>query len=235
MCGRYVTPDQAAIERVYALRGTASESFLRAGFAQSFNVAPTQDVPTLRVVRDRGGECVLEQMRWGLIPSWAHGEPPGFSTINAKVENLAKAATWRGPWQRGQRCLFPAAGFYEWQVQADGTKRPHYIRPAAAGELFSIAGIYDSSTTADGQRILSCAIITTPANELLAEIHNTKQRMPLIIPRHAVDAWLSGSVAEAAALLVPYPADGMRAHRVSTRVNTPRNNDVTLIARVEAN
>jgi glucosamine--fructose-6-phosphate aminotransferase (isomerizing) len=47
-----------------------------------------------------------------------------FSTINAKVENLAKAATWRGPWQRGQRCLFPAAGFYEWQVQADGTKRP---------------------------------------------------------------------------------------------------------------
>jgi putative SOS response-associated peptidase YedK len=72
-----------------------------------------------------------------------------------------------------------------------------------------------------------------PANELLAQIHNAKQRMPLILPPDGVELWLTGTPQQATTLLVPYPSELMRAHPVSTRVNTPHNDDPELIALVE--
>jgi SOS response associated peptidase (SRAP) len=42
-------------------------------------------------------------------------------------------------------CVMPAAGFYEWQVQPDGTKQPYFIQPAGDGEVFSIAALWDRS------------------------------------------------------------------------------------------
>ena len=77
--------------------------------------------------------------------------------------------------------------------------------------------------TESSDDVLSCAIITIPANELLTEIHNPKQRMPLILPPEAVDIWLTGTPEQATDLLVPYPSELMRAHRVSKRVNKPEN------------
>ena len=100
--------------------------------------------------------------------------------------------------------------------------------------MFSIAALWDRSRTESGENVLSCAIITMPANELLTEIHNAKQRMPLILPPEAVDAWLTGTPEQATALLVPYPSELMRAHRVSKRVNKPENGDPELLALVEA-
>jgi putative SOS response-associated peptidase YedK len=70
--------------------------------------------------------------------------------------------------------------------------------------------------------------ITMPANALMENIHNSKQRMPAILSREAIDAWLGASAEDARAALDPYPADTMVAHPVSTRVNTPKNNDATL-------
>jgi len=77
----------------------------------------------------------------------------------------------------------------------------------------------------------SCTIITMPANPLMAQIHNApgKQRMPAILPATALDAWLGGTPAEALAALAPYPADLMVAWPVSVRVNSPRNNDPSLV------
>jgi hypothetical protein len=49
-------------------------------------------------------------MHWGLVPYWAKGIPPKFSTINATIEKLTEAASWRGRWMRGQRCIMPATG-----------------------------------------------------------------------------------------------------------------------------
>jgi putative SOS response-associated peptidase YedK len=72
-----------------------------------------------------------------------------------------------------------------------------------------------------------------PANELLAEIHNAKQRMPLILPPEAVDTWLTGTPEQAPALLVPYPSELMRTHRVSRRVNKPENDDPDLVTLIE--
>jgi putative SOS response-associated peptidase YedK len=119
MCGRYVSPDEASIEREFTLVHTEWQ------FPASFNVAPTQSVPVVRLVEGTRRGAL---MRWGLIPFFARGVPPKYSTINARIETIQTAASYRGPWSRGQRCLVVARGFYEWQVQDDGkTKVPYYI------------------------------------------------------------------------------------------------------------
>jgi len=85
---------------------------------------------------------------------------PKFSTINATIEKLTEAATWRGPWSRRQRCILPAIGFYEWQVQADGrSKQPYYIT-ANDQAIFGFAGLWDRSKREDGTKVESCTIVT---------------------------------------------------------------------------
>ena len=217
MCGRYVTPEVAEAERNLLVHWLDYE--------RSFNVAPSQRVP---VVRWFEGEREGLHMRWGLVPFFAMGVPPKYSTINATIEKLDTGPCWRGPWQRGQRCLLVAAGFYEWHVLADGGKRPYYIC-CADQPVFAFAGLWDSSTAADGTRTLSCTVITLPPNALMAEIHNGGQRMPAILCEQEREAWLQGSADEARAALRPYPADAMAAHPVSSRVNSPRSNDAALL------
>jgi putative SOS response-associated peptidase YedK len=60
-------------------------------FPPGFNVAPTQDVPVVRV---EDGERYGSRLHWGLIPFWAKGMQPKYSTINATVEKLTEGATW---------------------------------------------------------------------------------------------------------------------------------------------
>jgi putative SOS response-associated peptidase YedK len=221
MCGRYSTPQQSEAERYFTVH------LLHWQFERSFNVAPTQSVPVVRG-RDGGREGVM--MRWGLIPFFARGVAPKYSTINARIETLESAPSYRGPWSRAQRCILPAAGFFEWHLLAGETKQPFFIH-AADQPMFGMAGLWDRSRTADGSLIESCTIITMPANALMAEIHNApgKGRMPAMLPLGALDAWLYGSDGEARALLQPYAADLMTAWPVSLRVNSPRNDDPTLV------
>lgn len=222
MCGRYVSPDEASIEREFNL--VRSEWH----FPPSYNVAPTQNVPAIRL--NKAGERIGSLLHWGLIPFWAKGVPPKYSTINATVEKLTDAATWRGPWKRGQRCAIVAAGFYEWQVQADGkSKQPFYIQ-ANDQEIFGFAGLWDSSVSADGVAVDSCTIITMPANRLMTEIHNVKHRMPAILAKEDRDTWLAGTPGEAFKAIKQYPDTHLVATPVSTRVNSPKNNDAGLIA-----
>jgi putative SOS response-associated peptidase YedK len=220
MCGRYVSPDEASIEREFNLVHSEWQ------FPPSFNVAPTQSVP---VVRSVAGVQHGALLRWGLIPFFAHGVPPKYSTINARIETVQTAPSYRGPWKRGQRCLVLARGFYEWQVQADGkTKIPYYIHTNDQ-EIFAFAGLWDASRTESGETIESVTHITLPANSLVGEIHNTQHRMPAILEKADREVWLSGSPEEAWEALAPYPDDLMVAWPVSTRVNSPKNNDPTLI------
>jgi putative SOS response-associated peptidase YedK len=222
MCGRYVSPDDSAIEREFNLVRTEWQ------FPASYNVAPTQLVPIVRTV---DGEHRGALLRWGLIPFFARGVPPKYSTINARIETVQTAASYRGPWKRGQRCLVVAQGFYEWQVQTDGkTKVPFYIHTNDQ-DVFAFAGLWDASRNDAGEYIESVTHITVPANGLLGEIHNAQQRMPAILEKSDREAWLTGTPEEAWETLVPYPDDLMVAWPVSTRVNTPKNNDAKLIER----
>lgn len=232
MCGRYVSPEQAAIEREYHVDRTNShlrlDKEIDQAFLQSFNVAPTDVVPVVRVIRGREGEREAVLMRWGLIPFFARGEQPKYSTINAMIEKLDSAPAWRGPWERGQRCIMPCAGFYEWKLMPDGRKQPYYIKPANE-ETFALAALWDKSITPAGEKILSCALITMPANELLRDIHNTKYRMPAILQHEHIETWLHGAPEEARAVLQPFPSDEMLAWPVSPLVNKPKNDGPELI------
>ena len=149
-------------------------------------------------------------------------------TQNATVEKLETSPAWRGPWKRAQRCILPVSGFYEWHLTASGSKQPYYIK-VADQEIFGFAGLWDRSQREDGTAIESCTLITLPANKLMSEIHNMKRRMPAILSREDHEAWLTGNASDAKAVLRPYPDDLMVAWPVSTRVNSPRNNDPGLI------
>jgi putative SOS response-associated peptidase YedK len=220
MCGRFVTPDEMALEREFR------RVPLPFRYRQTFNCAPTAQVPALR----RGASGIeWALLRWGLVPFFARGETPKYSTINARVETIETAASWRQPWKRAQRCLLPALGFYEWHLEESGRKQPYYIH-LVDQEVLCFAGLWDRSVPARGDAVESCAVITLPANTLLAQIHNSKQRMPAILRREDQEAWLLGTLDEARAAIAPYPAELMVAWPVSARVNSPRNDGPDLIA-----
>jgi putative SOS response-associated peptidase YedK len=227
MCGRYILRMQDKYLREWNLHGPP------AWVTASYNIAPTQQVPIMRM---ENGTPAAAMVRWGLIPSFAHGRPGKFSTINARIETIETAPSFRGAWKRGQRCIQPASGFYEWHLDAQGRKTP-YLVTLADQEVFGFAGLWDWSVREDGVVIESCAHITMPANELMADIHNGgnhPQRMPAILRREDHEAWLEGTTAAARAALIPYPADLMVAHPVSTRVNSVHNNGPELIEPIAA-
>jgi len=226
MCGRFITADQLAIEREFSvLRPLWS-------FTASYNIAPTQSVPVIRI---EDGQRTGVMMRWGLIPYFSKGVPPKYSTINATVENLERGAAWRGPWNRAQRCIMPVSAFYEWHLGEDGKKNPYLIK-LADQEVFGFAALWDRSRTDAGAIIESCAIITMAGNDFMRRIHNTGAhpfRMPAVLGKEDRERWLTGSVSEARAVLQPYPQNCMLAYQVSTRVNSPKNNHAALIEPVE--
>jgi putative SOS response-associated peptidase YedK len=220
MCGRYILAQAAKAERAMGIQRGRWE------YPLSYRVLPTEQVP---VVVTEAAERAAAMMRWGLIPYWAGGVALKASTINATVERIESAPSYRDPWRRGQRCLFVMAGFYEPHVNPDGSRDPFFVH-LNDREVFGVAGLWERSRRSDGTYVHSCTLITLPANRLLAEIHNAKQRMPAVLAAADEAAWLHGSAAEARAVLLPYPDELMVAYRVSRRVNSAKlPNEASLI------
>jgi putative SOS response-associated peptidase YedK len=220
MCGKYILAQAAKAERALAIQRGRWE------YPPSYRVLPTEQVP---VVVSESGERTATMMRWGLIPYWAQGVPLTASTINATVERIASAPSYRDPWRRGQRCILVMGGFYEPHVNADGTRDQFFVR-LTEREVFGVAGLWDRSRRQDGSHVFSCTLITVPANPLLAEVHNGKQRMPAILAESQHETWLQGEAHAARESLGSYPDALMQAWRVSRKVNNPRlANDASLI------
>ena len=134
--------------------------------------------------------------------------------INARAETVAERPSFRAALSR-RRCLIPADGFYEWRRDSAG-RRPVRIT-LASGESFAFACLWETWQDPNGGPVISCAIITTQANELLQPIHD---RMPVILPRDFEALWLDDETQDAAAivsLLAPYPSDAMETYEVSRR------------------
>lgn len=244
MCGRYVSPEEAAIVRAIEVQRHSWSSRVGAEglFGRRYNVSPTDPVPVVRVVREIDGQHEGTHLRWGLVPHWAKGKAIG-NTINARVETLRTNPTYRDAWSREQRCLIAVAGFYEWQAQPPDWRVavPYYITVVDQDPFF-LAGLWDRSRNQAGEVIESCTVITMPANELMADIHNSKKvggkrvllppaerRMPAILGREDHETWLSGSADAAFALLKPFPSGLMFAYPVSDLVNSNRNDDPRLV------
>jgi putative SOS response-associated peptidase YedK len=225
MCGRYVTPGQAEIERDWYF-GWPKNSPERDIVRISYNAAPTQWLPVCRVHGERGPELV--RLRWGLIPSWAKDAGVGARLINARGETVAEKPAFRAAFKR-RRCLVPMKGFYEWKKTASG-KVPHYIHLMNA-ELIAVAGLYEYWPGKDGAGpVESYTIITTEANEMMARLHD---RMPVILAEKDHAAWLDPKnerTGTLQAMLKPYPPEEMRAYPVSTLVNNVKHDDPELLS-----
>jgi putative SOS response-associated peptidase YedK len=224
MCGRYALKVLSlSLDPVY--QALMQREF---GGFERYNIAPTATVPCLRL---QDGALEAIPVRWGLVPFFSRGEPSkGYSMHNARSETLSTAGAFRTAWQRGQRCLIPATGFYEWHQDEHG-KAPFFIRDVEErGFLFG--GIWDRSIREDGVVVHSCSIVTLPANELMADIHNIGSfpgRMPLILPPGDCADWLAASPVAAGNLIRAFPSGMMFAYRVATRVNNARNDDASLL------
>jgi putative SOS response-associated peptidase YedK len=119
-------------------------------------------------------------------------------------------------------------------MSQDDKKNPYPIK-LADQEIFGFAAIWDRSFKEDGTAVESCALITLEGNELMKHVHNTGAnpfRMPALLAREYREAWLTGTAEQAKAALRQYPQDCMVTYQVSTRVNSPKNNDASLIEAV---
>jgi len=228
MCGRYVTPDERAMENYFHVGRHNWNTW-----ATRYNVGPTMPVP---VVYNPHGETVGDVARWGLIPSWWKKDAPPAATFNARSEEAAKKPMWRSG-MRSTRCLLPARGWYEWNEHepvrtGSGRKgqQPYYFHDPAT-EVVAIAGLWSWWQSADGSEVLSCALLTreAPAGPI-ADIHH---RMPVVLAPSEFPAWLSRTTSprDVAAIVAGSRTD-FAAHRVGTQVNNPRNESPDLIEEV---
>ena len=193
-----------------------------------YNVSPGTEVVIVRSRENKPRELALA--RWGLVPFWAKDADFGARTINARSETAAEKPAFRAAF-RYRRCLIPADGFYEWA--GSGRKKQPWFIHLADRKPFAFAGLWESWTGADGSVLETCTILTTEANEKLAELHH---RMPVILPGASYADWLNPRENRAKVLqplLKPYPSDAFTYHPVSDRVNSPRNDDAACIERRE--
>ncbi|MBX7246399.1 MAG: SOS response-associated peptidase [Candidatus Sumerlaeaceae bacterium] len=184
-----------------------------------YNIAPGQLIFAIRPDRaGTGRKLVL--FHWGLIPPWAKDPSIANRLINARAETASEKPAFRSALKR-RRCLVPADAFYEWQ-KTGNKKRPFAIEMKDK-RPFTFGGIHEHWIGPNGEEMESVALLTTDANDVLRPIHD---RMPVIISKADHAQWLDVSTDNAESikgLLVPYPARGMTAYPVSTKVNNPRN------------
>lgn len=197
-----------------------------------FNVAPTQEVLTVRSSPDPEeavrGEREARLMRWGLVPRWAKDLKVGYRMINAKAENLQSSRAYSplvGKFRH--RCLIVADGFYEW-MKAEDPKQPRqpWRFTADGGELFAFAGLCTRKEWEDPEDrgfddgwLYSCTIVTTTPNDVVAKVHD---RMPVILPdAEAEAAWLRPDLEleEAVAMCGPLDAARMQGAPANPKLN----------------
>jgi len=216
MCGRYLlTTPVDALSQLFRFME-------RPNLGPRYNIAPTQDVPIVRLSRD-GARRELILARWGLVPYWADDLKMGNRLINARAETVERAPAFREAYQR-RRCLVPADGFFEWQKRGKA-RQPLLVRRKDQAP-FAFAGLWERWRQPDGQVLRSCTIVTCPPNALVAPVHD---RMPVILDPADHDRWLDPA-AGGAELLRPCPADWLEALEVSPRVNSPAHDDPECLA-----
>jgi len=209
MCGRYLTPDEAALERHFGLAAPPD-------YFQSYNVAPSQLAPAVRADGERRLEIRL--LVWGYRPGWAKR-----AWINARAESILTAKAF-APAAHKRRCLVPAMGWYEWQ--GEQAPRKPFVLHLDGFRPLAFAGIWTARETDAGWE-RSFAILTTAATDALREIH---ARKPLVLPPEHYSAWLSKDTPPGdVEALLHADLGGVTAYAVSPFVNKPENDDARCI------
>ena len=165
----------------------------------------------------------IELFTWGLIPAWTgdmtQADKMRAMTLNARSETAFEKPSFRKSITY-QRCLIPADGFFEWQTIGD-KKIPWFIKIRDT-EIFSFGGIWEKWNAPEGDTMFTFSILTTDANVLMANIHNSKKRMPLILHPEDENNWLDPGLSKEVIqqMLVPYPESEMSAWTISKMITT---------------
>jgi putative SOS response-associated peptidase YedK len=177
-----------------------------------------------------GKPTELQLFHWGMIPFWVKDLPSALklrvSTLNCISEEMFDKPSFRDAAKEGKRCLIPCSGFYEWRwLNPDDKKSkkyPYFIH-LRDQPLFSLAGLYARWTDrTSGTQHYTYTVLTTKANQLMDKIHNTKKRMPVIIPRNYEKDWLNPNLTkdDVLALCQPYTDMQMDAYTISKRITS---------------
>lgn len=165
----------------------------------------------------------IQLFHWGLVPFWTKDETSAMrmrvSTLNCISEEMFDKPSFRDAAREGKRCLIPCTGFMEWKWldEKGKSKIPHFIR-VRDQEIFSIAGLYARWKNPQNDRYYySYTVLTTAANAMMEKIHNTKKRMPVIIPRQYERDWLNPNLTreDVLALCAPFDTNQMSAYTIS--------------------
>ncbi|GAA4398131.1 SOS response-associated peptidase [Nibrella viscosa] len=211
--------DQPALEKRYKAKLDDSAGFTPVYHANAYQFP---DWPV--VTHQQPGK--LQMLQWGLIPKWAKSRQDADDirtrTLNARSETVFDKPSFRSAIQAGRRCLIPSTGFYEWHTI--GSKKFPFFINLKNQKIFSIAGIWDEWTDPEtGEVQQTFSLLTTEANPLLARIHNTKQRMPVVLTPEHEKAWLHDDLTEAEVLVITgdlFPAGQMHSHSISKRITS---------------
>jgi putative SOS response-associated peptidase YedK len=180
------------------------------------------DLPDLPVIRSESPDSI-DLFTWGLVPYWV--KDAGASreirkkTFNARMETIREKPSFRAA-VKSRRCLVLCRGFYEWEQREQG-KIPYYIYLKGEKPM-AMAGLYEYWTDREtGEILRTCTIITTAANRMMEKIHNTKKRMPLILPEENEHAWIDPhlSAEQAMGYLRPVNEQFMDAHTISRLIS----------------
>ena len=215
MCGRFtLTKNKDEIAERFEIHIDP------AMFSKTYNAAPSQILPIITNAEPEQASF----HKWGLIPHWAKDESNGNKLINARGETLTEKPSFRDAAEK-RRCLVITDGFYEWQ-RSGGEKQPYRIT-LADESLFTFAGLWESWCAPDGRDVRTFTIITTEPNGLMKPIH---KRMPVMLTPENERVWISDEPLEKVLhLLKPYDEKEMYAYAVSSRVNSPKNNDISIL------
>lgn len=224
MCGRYTR--NYSWRQVHEFLSLIPTQAPPSNMQPRFNICPTTKVDAV-IETGKGRE--LQQMRWGLVPSWWSKplKELKLATFNARAETVDKKPFFRSAF-KSKRCIIPASGYYEWEDRPGG-KQPWYFVDRTE-PMLAIAGLWDEWTEREtGKPLRSCTMIITEPNDMVAEVHD---RMPVVLRPSDFDDWLTGVMGKEG--LLPAPNGMLEKWPVSKRVNSSRapDEDPTLIERV---
>lgn len=180
MCYYAKSPENIfQIETEFAARFTRPETFIPGKFINGYAH------PQMPVILDSNPTEIITA-EWGLVPHFARDKTINAKTLNARIETADTTAMYRDSAQH--RCLVLLEEFYEWKHHNPGaakTAKDKYAISLKGQKLFAVAGLYS-----EWHGELTFTIVTTEANTLMADIHNTKKRMPVVLHRQEEKLWL---------------------------------------------
>ncbi|WP_336652680.1 MULTISPECIES: SOS response-associated peptidase [unclassified Leucobacter] len=156
------------------------------GYAPSWNLKPTQDIP-VALTDHKSGEKQLRYAYWSLVPIWSKELKTKFPTFNARSETAAEKASFKAS-VKSRRCIIPVTGFYEW-TGPKSKRTPHAIfgpRP-----VLPMAGLYSwwhEPDAGDNEGWhLTATILTRASAGVMQSLHD---RMPVFMADELVRDWL---------------------------------------------